>query len=140
MTRAVIDASIVVQLYFEEEYSGAADAFVRRTDELLAPDLILAEVANVVWKRRRRDGVAQEDAAGIMTQVLTLPLRIHSTAGLICEALDLAMRFDRSVYDGIYVALAVRTHSVLVTADRKLVNALAPTPLAKFVTWIGMPR
>jgi predicted nucleic acid-binding protein len=53
------------------------------------------------------------------------------------EALDLAIRFDRSVYDCLYLALAVRTKSVMVTADHRLANALAGGPLGKHVAWIG---
>ena len=47
------------------------------------------------------------------------------------------MRSDRTVYDGLYVALAVKTDSVLVTVDKRLINALAGSPLEKYVEWLG---
>ncbi len=47
-----------------------------------------------------------------------------------------AMRFDRSVYDGIYVALALAMEAPLVTADRRLHNSLERTPLGPYLVWV----
>jgi predicted nucleic acid-binding protein len=44
---------------------------------------------------------------------------------------------DRTVYDCLYLALAVKTKSVMITGDKRLVSALADGPLAKHVVWIG---
>lgn len=140
MKRVVIDASVVIKLFFEEEHSAAAERSVQQGRELLAPDLIWAEAANVIWKRQRRGDLSKENAAGIAAQLLRMPLRIHASADLILDALDLASQFDRTVYDCLYLALAVKTRSVLVSADKRLVNALARTPLAKHIAWIGSAR
>ncbi len=133
----VLDASVVVQLFFAEEHSEAAERRVRHAGELLAPDLIWAEIANVIWKRHRRGDLSEDDAQGIARQVRALPLRITGAFDLLPDALTLAMQLDRSVYDCLYLALAVRTGSILLTADQRLANALAPTPLAKHIVWIG---
>jgi len=53
---------------------------------------------------------------------------------LLLPALSMALDFDRSVYDCLYVALAVRTKNELVTADERLANSMA----ARFpVKWLG---
>ena len=45
-----------------------------------------------------------------------------------------AATFSRTVYDGVYVALAVHSNMPLVTADERLANALA----ARFpIRWLG---
>ena len=137
MKRAVIDASVLVKLFFEEDHSQAAERFVQETGELFAPDLIWSEVTNVIWKRHRRGDISQADAAEMAAQIIGMPLRIYPSAELIPDALDLAMQFDRTVYDGLYVALAVKTKSVMISSDERLVNALAETPLKKHIAWLG---
>jgi predicted nucleic acid-binding protein len=56
---------------------------------------------------------------------------------LVAPALEFALRTRRTVYDCLYLALAVETQAVLVTGDRKFANALTATPLAKQILWIG---
>jgi predicted nucleic acid-binding protein len=52
---------------------------------------------------------------------------------LVRPALDLALDFRISVYDAVYVVLAVRLQGRVVTADRRLVNALQGGSLAAHV-------
>lgn len=137
MKHCVLDASVVVQLFFEEQYSEAAERCLKQYAELLAPDLVWIEAASVIWKRHRRGEISEEDALGIAGQIPALPLHTYSTSDLMTDALDLAMRFDRSVYDCLYLALAVRNKARMVTADKQLANALAQTPVGKHVLWIG---
>ena len=140
MSTRVIDASVVVKLYFEEEHSEAAEGLVAEAEGLMAPDFIWAETANVIWKRQRRGDITADAAIDIARQVLALPITVHPSAELVPDALDLAVRYKRTVYDSLYLALALRTKSVLVTGDLRLVNALAGGPLEKFVAWIGKGR
>jgi predicted nucleic acid-binding protein len=140
MKKAVIDASVVVKLFFEEEHSKAAERCVEGAGELLAPDFVWAEAANVIWKRQRRGDITADAALDLLRHVLAMPIITHPTGDLVPDALDLAMRFDRTVYDCLYLALAVRTASILVTGDLRLVNAMAGTPLEKHIAWIGKQR
>jgi predicted nucleic acid-binding protein len=43
---------------------------------------------------------------------------------LVEEALTLAMQYDRSIYDVLYLVLARREGVSLITADERFVNAL----------------
>jgi predicted nucleic acid-binding protein len=140
MKPAVIDASVVIKLFLQEEHSDAAERCCRQAPELLAPDLIWAEATNVIWKRLRRGEITRENAAEIAAQLVRMPLRIHASGDLVLDALNLAADYDRTVYDCLYLALAVKTRSVLVSADKRLVNALAATPLARHIIWIGDVR
>ena len=137
MKRAVIDASVLIKLFFEEDHSDRAEQCVRAAGELHAPDLIWAEAGNVIWKRYRRGDLSEEDAAAIAMQMMGLPIRIHPAVDLVLDALSFAMRFDRTVYDSLYVALAVMTNSTMISGDRRLVNALSGTPLEQRAIWIG---
>ena len=140
MKITVVDASVVVQLYFEEDHSSETERLFQQAEDLLAPDLIWSEAANVIWKRQRCGDLSQESATGIIDQVLSLPSRIHASVDLIPDALNLAMQLDRTVYDSLYLALAVKSKSVMVTADKRLVNSLAGSPLKEYVAWIGTAR
>lgn len=140
MKRMVLDASVLLKLFFEEEHSEDAERWIKRADELLAPDLIWVEAANVIWKRQRRGDIDEDAATTLAEGMLTLPLEIYPSAELVPDALELAMRFGRTVCDGLYLALAVRTHSVMVTADQRLVNALADTPIENHIAWIAQKK
>jgi predicted nucleic acid-binding protein len=48
----VIDASIAIKWVIEEE--GTKEALALRNQALVAPDLLIAECANVLWKKVRR--------------------------------------------------------------------------------------
>jgi predicted nucleic acid-binding protein len=130
---AVIDASIVAKAFFEEEHSEECRALLRLRRPFLAPDLLRVEFASVVWKRFRRSEIDRPTAAQILADSLQLPVEIESSEGLVGSALEIAMSTDRSVYDCLYIALAVKHGCPLITADQRLVNALASGSLAKTV-------
>lgn len=137
MKACVVDASVVAAAFFQEEQAESAQALLAGKRVLHAPDLILAEVANVIWKRCGRGEIGEDEACQMMADVLRLPLCITPCANLVEAALELAIRTRRTVYDCLYLALAVRTRSVMYTSDKRLANALADGPLNKCVAWIG---
>ena len=137
MTPCVVDASVAAAALFRETHTKAARALLTAGRELHAPDLIHAEVANVIWKRRRRGEIDQAEAADLLIDFLSLPLRITPSEDLLAAALQLALKTGRTVYDCLYVALAVMNKTVLVTADKRLVNALSAGPIGKHIAWIG---
>ncbi|MDP9487373.1 MAG: type II toxin-antitoxin system VapC family toxin, partial [Actinomycetota bacterium] len=66
-----------------------------------------------------------------------LPLKIQTSEPLMETAWSVARRFDRSFYDGVYVALAELAGYPLVTADRKLYDALRESDLAEpLLFWV----
>lgn len=127
----VVDASVAVKWVIPEEGSTRARALLgaaaRGEARLLAPDVYVAEVANVLWKRSHLIGDLRDDEAreALENTLATLPTLAPSTA-LASQALELALTFGRSLYDCLYVALALRASCPLVTADRRLVRAFAP--------------
>jgi len=137
MKRCVVDASVVAAAFFREPYAHAARRLLASGAELHAPDLVWAELGNVVWKRRRRREIDESEAVELIRDMLTLPLSITPGEVLLDAALRLAMRTGRTVYDCLYLALAVDQRTRLVTSDRRLINALGDTPLERHVTWIG---
>lgn len=137
MSTYVLDTSVVAAAFFQEDYADRAAKLLVGRHALHAPDLIHAELANVIWKRFNRGEIDSEEAGGLLADFRSLPLQITLCGDLAEASLELAMRTGRSVYDCLYLALAVKTRSVMVSADKKLVNSLAGTPLAKHISWIG---
>lgn len=137
MTRCVVDASVVAKLYFEEELSEDSIALFRSRPQLMAPDLLWAELANIAWKRCARDQLSPQQASAILTEALRLPIEIVPTHELIHTALELAIQTGRTAYDCLYIALAIDRACPFITGDRRLVNALARGPLADRVRWVG---
>ncbi|MBI4506647.1 MAG: type II toxin-antitoxin system VapC family toxin [Chloroflexi bacterium] len=126
----VVDASVVAKWYVPESGSAAALALLEADLTLLAPDLLLAEVGNILWKKARQGELTDAHATWIARAFRTeAPVVLWPSSALIETALAVALAFDRPVYDGLYLALALTVGSQLVTADRRLVRALQGTRL-----------
>jgi predicted nucleic acid-binding protein len=139
MTQLVVDSSVVVKWFVVEPFSTEARRIL--TDyqagilTLLAPDLINAEVGNIIWKKHVLQGMDATDAQLVLDTFRTVPLVQTPTAVLLDSAYRLAVTHRRTVYDMLYVALSIQEACPFVTADEKLVNAInatIPTTL-----WLG---
>ncbi len=140
MRPLVVDASVVAAAFFREPDAAPARELLASDAELLAPDLLYAEVANVIWKRWSRGEIREDEARELLQDLLRLPLRTTPSSELIDAALLLAVRTERPVYDCIYLALAVQCRGVLISGDRRLANALAGSPVGRHVAHLGERR
>ncbi len=102
----------------------------------MAPELLLAEVGNILWKKHRLGELTVDDAGGIMDDLCRMPLQLVQMSPYIENALAIAIQYKRTVYDSIYLALAIHHGSQFVTADTKLVNALVDTQLTNKILHI----
>lgn len=134
MKRCVVDASVIAAAFFQEKYASAARDVLSGGRALLAPDLVQPEFANVVWKRYRRREIDAGEAADLLADFLSLPLHITASQALLEPAMQIALHTGRTVYDCLYLALAIERRCAVCTADQRLVNALADTPLAEHLT------
>ena len=129
MDYAVVDSSVAIKWHVVEPYSTDArhllSDYQSATLTLLAPDLIYAEMGNIVWKKYRFQGLAAADAQLIIDAFRLLSFITTPTAVLLDDAYRLAVAHQRTVYDAMYLALSVREKCQLVTADEKFVNALS---------------
>jgi predicted nucleic acid-binding protein len=103
---------------------------------LHVPDLMFPEVGNILWKKMRRGDLTEQQARGIAHLVAVAPLEVHPSAPLLEAAFEVATRTGRTVYDSLYVALAVQLGGRLVTADERLYNTLKDGPLGVHILWI----
>lgn len=131
-----VDASVAVKWYFREEHREAALRLLGEQHTLLAPDLLIAEFANVAWKYVRRGNATVVEARRALNQLLIVPLTLYATRSVVPAALDIACETGRTAYDSIYLALAQAQGCQLVTADRRFYNAMQDTPYEKTMLWV----
>ncbi len=130
MSLLVVDASVGVKWFVPEVHSDAAQRLQDPAHELHIPTFFDVEVANIVWKKLRRGELTLTEADMILGQLPLLPVTRHSEGPLITAAFDLADKTQRTVYDCLYLALAVDLGGQMVTADERLANSLVGTPWA----------
>jgi predicted nucleic acid-binding protein len=107
MKKVVVDASVAVKWFVPEIHSVAASRMLDREIALYAPDLIGPEFGNILWKKVRREEIRREEAAEIMNAFAKLPFEIRPSSTLLPAAFELAVALNRTVYDSLYLALAV---------------------------------
>lgn len=136
---AIVDASVALKWFLNEKDRDEAVDLLASDIALQAPDLILSEVANVLWQKTRRGQIAVDRArAAIATLNSIFPSWISSRE-LVPRAHDMAGELDHSVYDCIYLAAAEREAAVLVTADGEFAVKVAASQYANLLvalaTW-----
>jgi predicted nucleic acid-binding protein len=124
MTDLVIDASVAMKWVIEEPRTP--DALSLRRHRLFAPDLMVAECANILWKKVRRNELTSQEALLAARLLQRADIELAPMRNLLERATDLAIALDHPAYDCAYLALAESLSCNLVTADRRL--AAKPLP------------
>ena len=123
--RFAVDASVVVKWCVSENHSEAARLLLGHRLERHAPDFLLVEFANTIWKKARRGEIA--DPAPYLGEIPELEeaIDLYPSGELVERAARLAVDLGHPVYDCLYLACAEATRSVLITADRRLADRAA---------------
>jgi len=130
MSTFVVDASVLFKTLVSEPDSDHADALVA-SSHVVVPEILYAEIANAIWARRRRRGLNDVTAQGLITDVLRAAFEVHSNRPHMARAFALATAIDHPVYDCIYLALAEHLHIPLITADRRFIAAVGKNHVAR---------
>ncbi len=137
MKAHVVDTSVAAKWFFEEEWTSEARRVLRSEAPLHAPDFLLLELDSIFWKRVRRGDISPEDADEARAILRQLPIQLHASEALRDAAFSIARQTDRTVYDSLYVALAVALDGRMVTADRRLYRTLINSPFQAATLWAG---
>ena len=123
--KLTVDASIVVKWFVAEPLSEDARRLLSHRIELHAPDILLVEFANTIWKKVRLREIA--DPRPYWDELANLPeiVTLHPGEELVESAAQLATALDHPVYDCLYLACAEAAAAVLVTADRRFARKAA---------------
>ena len=142
MTLFVLDASVAAKWVLPRKGETLVDeafdllaAHSRAEVEFVAPDLFWAELGNILWKACWQGRWSEKSAVEALDATQTQKITTVPTRDVVEDALKIAIASGRTIYDCLYVAVAVRSKAQLVTADERLANALA----ARFpIRWLGL--
>ena len=124
----VIDASVGLKWVVGEAGSDIAAAIIAGR-RLLVPDLFWVETANALAGKVRRNELSRAEARDAWYDLSLAPVMARPlTPDSLAPALTLAQDLNHSVYDCIYLALAVAEHCPVVTADRRFVDVVSSHP------------
>ena len=137
MRTLVIDASVAVKWLVLEEMSDVAKELSGTPNRLVAPRLILTEVANAPARRTISGTLTRHDAAYHSKSLRQYLPELVEVDELIAPALENACILRHPIYDLIYFECARRLDAQLITADRRFIAKLAGTDLARHVTLLS---
>ena len=124
MTTLVIDASIAIKWVVEED--GTPEALtLRRHAKVIAPELLVAECANILWKKVQRDELSDDEALLAARLLQAAEIEFLPTRSLLEAATQIAIELNHAAYDCLYLALAAERDCRFVTADESFVRKLS---------------
>lgn len=123
MSRLVIDASVAIKWVVEEE--GTEEALSLRTHDLIAPDLLVAETANILWKKARLGELTPKEAEMAARLLARADIELAPMRPLWADAVHHAAALDHPAYDCVYLALALTSGVQFVSADSRFLKRVA---------------
>lgn len=123
----IVDNSVALAWLLPDEKSTIADSILDRTIAAGAfvPFIFAAEFGNGLTIAVRRGRISYAERAIAIDRIYNALNVALDVEGLnrMHDAIDLADRYDLSVYDALYLELAQRMSLPLATFDKKLISA-----------------
>lgn len=143
MKSYIVDASVVAKWLLQEPESERAQLLIKTDYYLRAPDLIMTEFASILLKRIVRKEMTPQECRVLLgrflNEYLDVRVRVIPSRLLAVNALEIARKEARSIYDGLYLALAVQARCQLITADEKLVKGIRDKEIKEHVIALNDP-
>lgn len=128
MSDLVVDSSVVAKWILPEADSAKAQQLVVQTaaagERLIVLDLAFAEVANAIWKRQRQQLIDLSESRKLLEALVRSPVAVQPAISLLASAFEIAAKYDRAIYDALFVALAEQHGLPGITADEPLFNVI----------------
>jgi predicted nucleic acid-binding protein len=126
----VIDTSALIRLFvpdgpLPDGFSEFLRSVERGFNTAIAPEFLLAEVANVINKKRKSKELDENESNRLLTDILSVPIRHFPHQPLIMRAFELARDYNLTVYDTLFLALAEDHGAIIFSADQKMLKAAA---------------
>lgn len=126
----VVDASVAVKWLVQEEGTASARELITSPEPLIAPDWLLIEAGSTFWKKVKRSELLAIHAEHHLQILPTFFQQMVPSADLVADAFKLSIRLQHSIYDCLYLALAIDEGLCVVTADRKFNDVVVAAGMA----------
>lgn len=133
----VVDASVAIKWFVPEVLAENAARLLDGRHRLAAPDFLLVEVANIIWKKARLGEILPGDGDAALAELNDGPIEFVETRPLLGPALRLARELDHPVDDCIYLAAAGLLSAVAITANRRFFDRTRGATVADRLQWLG---
>jgi predicted nucleic acid-binding protein len=122
--RFVLDASIAITWAMRDEDHLLADlAFLEiQSGSAIVPVIFWYELRNILVLNERRNRISPDDSTRFLLELEQLSIDMDSPRNGT-QVMDLSRKYNLSVYDAAYLALAMRERVPLSTLDKDLRNA-----------------
>ena len=122
----VVDASVVVKWFVEEEGSDKAlrlrDKYIDGEISIIAPELIIFEVLNALYYKRL---FSESEMKEVSEALEAYSFTLYALKGEYAEkTVETAVENGITIYDASYVALAMIRDTHMYTADERLIEKL----------------
>ncbi len=122
----VLDASVTIAALLIEERTPEARTILRAAlNGVAVPALWHLEVGNILVRAERRGAIRGEERMGLVADLSAIPMTVdhEGTAHSWRATTDLALRHQLTLYDAVYLELAMRLRVPLATFDAALARA-----------------
>jgi predicted nucleic acid-binding protein len=116
----VLDASGAAEIAAKTQNGVDFINILMRADFVLAPDLYVSEISNVMWKIGRRNKKDTDTFMEMANDCIDFIDEYVSAKELWKEALRAAQEYNHPVYDMLYAILAKRNDATVITMDTRL--------------------
>jgi predicted nucleic acid-binding protein len=123
----VIDASALIRLFIPDgPLPGGFESFMqgveRGDDYAIAPELLLAEAANVIRRKCKNKEISEKEEADILNLIVSMPARLLNHKPIIKNASALSKKHGVTVYDALYLEIAQRHNAAIFTVDELVIK------------------
>ena len=119
--KVVLDANCAIEIALNKKEGERLKARLDQADQVLAPDLLVPEFVNTLWKYHQFDQLSLELCDEALTCLLDLVDTFVPSREIYRDAFALSRaQKTRAAYDMFYLALALRENALLLTLDGTL--------------------
>lgn len=116
----ILDVSATIEIVLHKDKKEKFEKAYQSSQWVIAPDLYVSEITNVLWKYKRANVLCHEDCIQFVEDGINMIDDFIDAKELWKEALGESIKNNHSVYDMLYAILTRRNDGILLTNDNRL--------------------